>query len=91
MCIRDRDSLECMERNSDENFKRSWFFRKLGVPVIKIVNTYSEYEDWKDSKQGLNPLDIIWSIALPEFDGDLITIPVCSREKMCIRDRCYSY
>ena len=75
------DSLECMERNSDENFKRSWFFRKLGVPVIKIVNTYSEYEDWKDSKQGLNPLDIIWSIALPEFDGDLITIPVCSREK----------
>ncbi len=75
------DKLEAVERNSDESFKRSWFLRQVGVPILKIVNTFNEFIDWKESKLGLNPLDIIWSIALPEFDGDLITFPVCSREK----------
>ncbi|MCL6088082.1 MAG: cobaltochelatase subunit CobN [Actinobacteria bacterium] len=76
----DENSVESMERDSDDNYKRTWFFRKLGVPVIKVVNSYNEYSDWIESKQGLNPMDIIWSVALPEFDGDLITIPVCTRE-----------
>jgi cobaltochelatase CobN len=72
--------VEDMERDNDENFKRTWFLRKLNVPFIKVVNTLNNFSEWKESKLGLNPLDIMWSVALPEFDGAIITVPVCSRE-----------
>ena len=73
--------VEDMERDSDENFKRTWFLRKLNVPIIKVINTLNDLSQWKESKLGLNPMDIMWSVALPEFDGAIITVPVCSKER----------
>ncbi|MQL51904.1 hypothetical protein GFC01_06420 [Desulfofundulus thermobenzoicus] len=33
--------------------------------------------EWENSQQGLGPLDVVMSVVLPEFGGDLITVPVC--------------
>lgn len=57
------------------------FLEKLGVPVIKAILTYNTRTEWGDSMQGLNPMDVTMSIALPEFDGTLITVPVAARER----------
>ncbi len=55
------------------------FLNRLGVPVIKAILTYNTLEEWRDTLQGLNPMDVTMSIAMPEFDGMLITVPVAAR------------
>lgn len=56
------------------------YFARLGVPVLQGVVSLNTYQEWFDSLQGLNPLDVAISIAMPEFDGKLITVPVATRE-----------
>lgn len=56
------------------------FLKRLGVPVLKAVLTCNTLTEWQNSLQGLNPVDICRCIALPEFDGDLITVPVAAME-----------
>jgi len=58
-----------------------WFLKKLNVPVLKAIMTYNSPADWRESLQGLSPLDISMGIAMPEFDGMLITVPVAARER----------
>ncbi|MFZ5651041.1 MAG: cobaltochelatase subunit CobN [Bacillota bacterium] len=58
------------------------FYRRLGVPLIKAVISLMPYAEWEQSMQGLGPLDVIMSVALPEFDGALITVPVATREEV---------
>ncbi len=58
-----------------------WFLKKLNVPVLKAIVTYNTPAEWKESLQGCSPLDISMGIALPEFDGMLITVPVAARER----------
>lgn len=53
---------------------------RLGVPVIKAITSMNTYEDWFNTIQGLSPLDVGISVAMPEFDGALITVPVATRE-----------
>lgn len=57
------------------------FLTKLGVPVIKGIMTHKTEKEWTESIQGLSPMDVTTSIALPEFDGLLITVPVAARER----------
>jgi cobaltochelatase CobN len=52
--------------------------KKLGVPIIKAIATCNTFEEWRDSIQGLNIMDIPSSVAMPEFDGALITVPVAT-------------
>jgi cobaltochelatase CobN len=52
--------------------------KKLGVPIIKAITTCNTYEEWRDSFQGLNVLDISANVAMPEFDGALITVPIAA-------------
>ncbi|OPY53679.1 MAG: cobaltochelatase subunit CobN [Methanosaeta sp. PtaU1.Bin060] len=54
---------------------------RLGVPVIKVITTYHSLAEWKESAQGLAPMDITIGIAMPEFDGALITVPVAARDR----------
>jgi cobaltochelatase CobN len=56
------------------------FLKRLGVPVLKAVLTCNTLTEWQNSLQGLNPVDICRCIALPEFDGDLITVPIAAME-----------
>jgi cobaltochelatase CobN len=54
--------------------------KKLGVPVLKAIVTQNTCEKWRETPQGLSPMDITMSIAMPEFDGMLITVPVAARQ-----------
>jgi cobaltochelatase CobN len=58
-----------------------WFLKKLNVPVLKAIVTYNSPGEWKQSLQGLGSLEISMGIAMPEFDGMLITVPVAARER----------
>jgi cobaltochelatase CobN len=52
--------------------------KKLGVPVLKAVLTVNTFETWRDSIQGLNVLELAPNVAMPEFDGFLITVPIAA-------------
>ncbi|MBT0159901.1 cobaltochelatase subunit CobN [Candidatus Bathyarchaeota archaeon A05DMB-2] len=52
--------------------------KKLGVPIIKAILTCNTYEEWRDTMQGLSIIDIPSGIAMPEFDGLLITVPIAA-------------
>mgnify|MGYP000925095214 FL=1 len=55
-------------------------FNMLDVPVIKAIVSFNKKEEWENSFQGLNPVDIAISIAMPEFDGNLISVPVAFKD-----------
>ncbi|MCL2173007.1 MAG: cobaltochelatase subunit CobN [Candidatus Bathyarchaeota archaeon] len=52
--------------------------KRLGVPIIKAITTSNTFEEWRDTMQGLSIMDIPANVAMPEFDGTLITVPVAS-------------
>ncbi len=56
-------------------------FADLGVPVIQAMMTLQPYESWNAEVQGMTTMEVSFSAAQPEFDGNLITVPVSSREQ----------
>jgi cobaltochelatase CobN len=54
-------------------------FRELGVPILKAIATYNTYETWRDSPLGLDFSEVAWNVAMPEFDGMIITVPIAAR------------
>ncbi|MGK5740945.1 cobaltochelatase subunit CobN [Micromonospora sp. URMC 103] len=47
----------------------------LDVPVIQALCLTSTREQWAGSDAGLTPLDAAMQVAVPEFDGRIITVP----------------
>ncbi len=61
----------------------SWrvpLLERLDVPVIQAVAATTTRAAWEDSDLGLSPLDVAWSVALPEFDGRIVSVPVSFKE-----------
>ena len=54
---------------------------RLDVPFIQAITTMNPYAEWKESMQGVSTMDVSYSVAQPEFDGVLITVPVATREE----------
>lgn len=54
---------------------------KLGVVCIQAMVSMGPYADWKESLQGMRTMDVSFNAAQPEFDGNLITVPVATREQ----------
>ena len=54
-------------------------FKMLGVPILKAISTYNTYETWRDSPLGLDYTEVAWNVAMPEFDGMIITVPIAAR------------
>jgi cobaltochelatase CobN len=55
--------------------KVSAAIRKLNVPILKAVLTSNSLKEWHDTNLGLSVADIPSQVALPEFDGCLISVP----------------
>ena len=55
--------------------------QRLNVPLIQAIVTMNPYAEWKESPQGVSTMDVSFSVAQPEFDGSLITVPVATREE----------
>jgi cobaltochelatase CobN len=53
----------------------------LGVPVLQAITSGAPRGNWETSARGLNPLDTAMNVALPEFDGRIITVPVSFKER----------
>ncbi|MGX7680103.1 cobaltochelatase subunit CobN [Jatrophihabitans sp. DSM 45814] len=52
----------------------------LDVPILQGLCLTSSRAVWEDSGEGLSPLDAATQIAIPEFDGRLITVPFSFKE-----------
>ncbi|MDQ1305717.1 MAG: cobaltochelatase CobN, partial [Actinomycetota bacterium] len=52
----------------------------LDVPVLQAMTSIASYEQWAGGPRGLSTLDVATQAAQPEFDGNLITLPVATRE-----------
>jgi cobaltochelatase CobN len=52
----------------------------LDVPVLQGLCVTSSRADWEASDAGLAPIDAAMQVAIPEFDGRLITVPFSFKE-----------
>jgi cobaltochelatase CobN len=52
----------------------------LDVPILQGLCLTSSRAQWAASDEGLTPLDAATQIAIPEFDGRLITVPFSFKE-----------
>ncbi|WP_349259700.1 cobaltochelatase subunit CobN [Actinospica sp.] len=54
--------------------------RELGIPVIQGIATTTSRATWADSNAALSPMDAAMQVAIPEFDGRLISVPFSFKE-----------
>ena len=63
---------------SNQSDAETWDARALqalDVPVLQGLCVTSSRADWEASDAGLAPIDAAMQVAIPEFDGRLITVP----------------
>ncbi len=56
------------------------FLDELNVPIIQAVASTSSRAEWEESDAGLTPLDTAMTVAIPEFDGRIISVPFSFKE-----------
>jgi cobaltochelatase CobN len=54
---------------------------RLDVPVLQAICAGMTRWQWEASARGLNPLDTAMNVALPEFDGRIITVPITFKDR----------
>ncbi|OKJ75339.1 cobaltochelatase subunit CobN [Streptomyces sp. CB02460] len=52
----------------------------LDVPILQALCLTGSRTDWEGNDEGVSPLDAASQIAVPEFDGRLITVPFSFKE-----------
>ncbi|MFF5444037.1 cobaltochelatase subunit CobN [Streptomyces sp. NPDC012888] len=52
----------------------------LDVPILQALCLTGPRSAWEESDEGLSPLDAASQVAVPEFDGRLITVPFSFKE-----------
>ena len=57
------------------------FLDRLGVPVIQTVTTMRSRSRYEKSETGVMGFELALSVALPEFDGNVITHPISGKER----------
>ncbi|MGE3912228.1 MAG: cobaltochelatase subunit CobN [Chloroflexota bacterium] len=53
----------------------------LDVPVIQAITSTSTSEQWEESASGLSPIDTAMNVAMPEFDGRIIGVPISFKQE----------
>ena len=69
--------------NDGPTVASSWsvdYLQKLNVAVIQAIVSTGAEEQWLESPLGLGPIDTAMSVALPEFDGRIISAPISFKE-----------
>ncbi|MGW1768557.1 cobaltochelatase subunit CobN [Streptomyces sp. NPDC002073] len=52
----------------------------LDVPILQALCLTGSRANWEENDEGLSPLDAASQVAVPEFDGRLITVPFSFKE-----------
>ncbi len=60
--------------------------QRMDVPQLQAVNASVPVERWRDSENGLPPLDVAMNVAIPELDGRIITVPVAFKDEVTRAD-----
>ncbi|EUA42213.1 cobN/Magnesium Chelatase family protein [Mycobacterium xenopi 4042] len=50
------------------------------MPILQGLCLTSSRKQWQDNDDGLSPLDVASQVAVPEFDGRIITVPFSFKE-----------
>ena len=58
------------------------YLDQLNVPIIQGIFSTGKESEWEESSLGLGPIDTAMSVALPEFDGRIIAVPISFKEEM---------
>ena len=53
---------------------------RLNKPILQALCLTSSRETWEENDEGVSPLDAATQIAVPEFDGRIITVPFSFKE-----------
>ena len=53
----------------------------LDVPILQGIVSTGSRQEWADNSLGLGPIDTAMNVALPEFDGRIITVPISFKEE----------
>ncbi|PPK70954.1 cobaltochelatase subunit CobN [Actinokineospora auranticolor] len=53
----------------------------LDIPILQGLCLTSDRSAWEESDDGLSPLDTATQVAVPEFDGRIITVPFSFKEQ----------
>jgi cobaltochelatase CobN len=56
-------------------------FEPLNLPVLQAMQTYYTYEQWLKAIAGLDSMMLSGCVYQPEFDGQIICYPICTREQ----------
>ncbi|WP_049927089.1 cobaltochelatase subunit CobN [Halopiger goleimassiliensis] len=56
------------------------FLDRLGVPVLQTITTMRSRSRYESSDTGVMGFELALSVALPEFDGNVITHPISGKE-----------
>ncbi len=57
------------------------YLNNLNVPMVQAIISTGTQDEWLESNLGLGPIDTAMSVALPEFDGRLISVPISFKEE----------
>jgi len=68
-------------RSGDDEAPSQAMLAQLNVPIFQAMTPGMARGPWESSSRGLNPLDTAMNVAIPEFDGRIITVPVSFKEK----------
>ena len=52
----------------------------LNIPILQGLCLTSSRNDWSSNDAGMSPLDVATQVAVPEFDGRIITVPFSFKE-----------
>ena len=53
---------------------------KIGVPILQALVSTNSQSSWAESDFGLGPMDVAMNVAIPEFDGRIISVPFSFKE-----------
>jgi cobaltochelatase CobN len=53
---------------------------ELDVPVVQAICATVPSTTWESSSTGLSPMDVAMAVAIPEFDGRIVTVPFSFKE-----------
>ncbi|MBB6144934.1 cobaltochelatase CobN [Silvibacterium bohemicum] len=54
---------------------------RLNIPVVQAIASGMARGAWEGSRRGLNSLETAINVAIPEFDGRIITVPISFKER----------
>ncbi len=74
-------SMDERGRDASDEGAKEVFLDRLGVPVIQTVTTMRSRSRYQGSDTGVMGFELALSVALPEFDGNVITHPISGKER----------